>query len=131
MSLEQGLVAELKADADVAALVGDRVYHEQLPESVTYPCIMYTRVSTAQDRQVTGISNMTQVQVQLDLMSLTTAEVKDLAVKVRALLNGLTGSMGSQAIHNCLLDNEIDSGFFDGDNEQHRVIADYTIWLDE
>lgn len=131
MSLEQGLVAALRDDADVSALVGSRVYHEKLPDDVLYPCILYTRVSMERERLVTGVESLTRVGVQLDLMARTTSEVKDLAVKVRALLDGLTGDMGGQAIYQALLDQEIDSGSFDGDSEYRRVIADYMIWLDE
>jgi len=131
MSLETGLRAALIANSAVNALVSSRVFSEQLPENPVYPAIMFSRVSTVQTPDMNEVNSLVEVRVQLDLMALTSSQVKALAVAVRGLLNGLRGDMGGQAVQRCLMQNEFDSGYFDGDNDHRRVIAEYTIWLNE
>lgn len=131
MTLEQGVRAAAIADTDVNALVSGRIYHERMPQKATMPAIVFSRVSTSQNSLLDGVDTLTQVRIQFDIYGDTSSSVRDLATKVRTLYNGHRGDLGGAAVQFATLDSELDSGFFDGDEERRRIITDFIFWLHE
>tara|TARA_R110000765_G_scaffold372450_2_gene462871 strand:+ start:521 stop:916 length:396 start_codon:yes stop_codon:yes gene_type:complete len=131
MTLEQGIRAASIADTDVNALVSGRIYHERMPQNSTMPAIVFSRVSTSQNSLLDGVDTLTQARIQFDIYGDTSSSVRDLATKVRALFNGHRGDLGGAAVQFATLDSELDSGFFDGDEERRRIITDFIFWLHE
>ena len=131
MTLEQGIRAASIADTDVNALVSGRIYHERMPQKATMPAIVFSRVSTSQNSLLDGVDTLTQARIQFDIYGDTSSSVRDLATKVRALFNGHRGDLGGAAVQFATLDSELDSGFFDGDEERRRIMTDFIFWLHE
>jgi len=131
MSLEQGIKAALVADADVNGLVSGRVAREILKENETLPAIVLSRVSTSQDETLTDVPSLTRVRVQVDLYADSLSVVADLSDKVKALLNGHRGDLGGVSVMRCILQNQLDSGVFDGDEKSRRITQDYQFTLHE
>lgn len=131
MSLEEGLVAHLKADSAVAALVGTRIYHEKLPQKPTYPALAYARTSTERQMTLSGPSSLTQVRIALDAWTHSSAEMKSLAAAVRSAVSGVTGNLGGVSIQHCTYESEADLSEFEGDRSDRRVSFELVIWLNE
>ena len=131
MSVETGLVAHLKANGAVAALVGTRVYHERLPQSPTYPAITYTRTGTDRWMTLSGAIAMSRVRITLDCWATSSAQLEALAVAVRGAVGGVTGSLGGTSIQHCTYETEADLSEFDGDQADRRVSFDLVITLNE
>ena len=131
MALEIGLVAHLTADAGVSALIGSRLYAEQMPQNPTYPAVVYSRVSTTQGDLLNGADTLTAVRIQFDAYAVDYAGVKALATAFRAALNGFRGDLGGVAVQRVKLENETDLSNFDGDDMNRRVSMDYIFTLHE
>jgi hypothetical protein len=131
MTLEEGLRAALIADSAVNAVVSGRIYHERMPDPDSYPAIVFFRVSTSLEQTLTDTPTLSTVRIQLDLMAETSAAVRDLATKVRAVLHNVQGDLGGVTVGRGLLENELDTGFFDGDERRRRIAADYMFMLHE
>lgn len=131
MTLEQGIRAAAIADSDVNSIISGRIYHERMPQGAVMPSIVFSRVSTTQEPLLDGVDTLTQIRVQFDIYADTSADVRDLATKIRTLYNGHQGDLGGAAVQFARLDSELDSGFFDGDEERRRIITDFIFWLHE
>lgn len=131
MTLEEGLVAHLKADATIVGLVGERIYHEKLPQKPIYPAIAYARTSTERTMTLAGPTSLTQVRLALDVWASTSAEMKSVAGAVRAAVSGVTGNLGGTSIQHCTYESEADLSEFEGDRADRRVSFELVIWLNE
>lgn len=57
--IEAELVALVTGNADVAAIVSDRMYPLYLPQKPTYPCIVYRKTD---DKPISLLANDTNIQ---------------------------------------------------------------------
>lgn len=131
MTAEEGIVAELLADAAVSALVSARVFR-LLPQNVTYPAISYQRISTERFNTLDGPNDLTQIRIQVDSWAATYAAVKALATAVRQALNGVRPLLGGVTVqHVYLVAGDTDDVTIDGDRIDHRVTQDYMILMNE
>jgi hypothetical protein len=111
--------------ADVAALVGDRVYPLWLPQSPTYPALCYRTISTQQPMCHDGPVDLETRRVQFDGYAENFAEVNALARALRKALNGFRGDMAGLDVQSCLLESVIDDW---GDAAGvWRVTVDFTM----
>lgn len=62
--IDTAVRAKLVADSPLAALVGTRIYADELPQGCTYPAIRFTLVSDVPDRAVPGFREA-RVQVSV------------------------------------------------------------------
>lgn len=131
MSLEEGIRAHLLADTGVAALVGTRVFHEDLGQNTTYPAVAFARTATERVMTLAGPSGLAQVRVAVDCWADTSAGVKALAAAVLAALHGVTGDLGGTTIQSCACESEADLSEVDGDRRDRRVSLEFVIWLNE
>ena len=118
MNVEQEIENVLTADVTVAGLVVERVYAMPLPQNVTLPAIVYSRVATVPHDDLELTQNHERVRVQLDCWASTYAEAKTLAAAVRT-------AMQTTPVFGQLL-MELDD--YDPDVKLHRVIQDFNIW---
>lgn len=66
MSVEQAVIAQLVADADVAALVGTRVYQLKLPEQPTLPAVRVQLIDEPLSYHQRGVNGLRRARVQTD-----------------------------------------------------------------
>ena len=90
-NLEAGLVHKLKNTAAVSALVGTRIYPLRLPQTVTFPAVVYQRVSTVYIHTHGAAGVMPQARMQITCWADTIEGARALGVVVRQALDGVHG----------------------------------------
>jgi len=123
--IEKGLVTYLSSDSNITALVSDRIYGSRMPQSPTYPNIVYSRISADRDRTVEGANGIERARIQLDCRARTYGEAKDLAAAVIDSIEDYSGLMGTITVRHVAIDN--DNDFYDPDAEAERVSIDAII----
>lgn len=83
--VEKLVFDRLTADADLTALVGNRVYPLVIPQGSKLPCVVYHRIYSAPANQLCGY-DLEQVALQITAFALTYAEVKATALRIRAIM---------------------------------------------
>lgn len=116
---EEALVARLRADAGVLALVGARIYPLITPQDVLLPAIAYQRISNVIDRAQDGFATRSVTRFQLTCQANSYSGVKALAVACRRALESWVGAASDPAVMASFVDNESD-GY--GDNAQAPVV---------
>lgn len=96
---EVGLMQLLKNNSDITALVSGRIFAGRIPKNATdstYPCVVWTIVSTTDDPIIQGSSGFRFKRVQIDTYGHTskggymaTTRVSDV---IRRALTGFHGS---------------------------------------
>lgn len=109
MTVEEAIRARLLSLAAVTALVGTRIYLQQLPQSPTYPCVRVSLVSELSDYHLRAESAFRDARVQVDAFARgTSTDPYALATTVAEAihgngsgsgLSGYVGSIGSPAFY--------------------------------
>jgi hypothetical protein len=131
MNLREGVVAHLKADPGVAALVGPRVYHETKPQSPTYPAICYAKSSVERYMTLAGPSSLVKARVAVEVWARTSADMIAVGDAVKDALDGVTGSLGGLSIQFCEYDSEADLSEFEGDRADRHLSLEFVITYNE
>lgn len=90
-NLEAGLVHKLKNTAAVSALVGTRIYPLRLPQTVTFPAVVYQRISTSYIHMHATAGALPQCRMQITCWGETIEAARALGVVVRQALDGVHG----------------------------------------
>jgi hypothetical protein len=131
MSVKGGLVAHLKADAGVAAIVGTKVYPIPLPQGKNPPYLLYQRKDTEHVRDLSGASGLRRAEFQLDAYSTDSAQVETLAEAVRSSLDNWSGTWAGTVVKHVMVDRMADDVAADtdgGEDVLHRIIIDIIVW---
>jgi len=88
MTLESAIRTALVGDANINAIIGDRVYPLLIPQDVAYPAIAYQRISGKNLRSHDGADSLENVRVQLTLVAESFEMVKNLEKEVNRVLDG-------------------------------------------
>jgi len=108
-SPEAAIRSVLVADADVARLLGTRIYPVIAPASAAVPFATYRRSAVQRQQSLSGPTGVTTVILSLDLYAESYEAVRDLADRCRRALDGWGGtSPESVVVNNVSLDNEAD-----------------------
>ena len=99
--LEENIVAMLKADTALAALVVNRIYPLTLPQESELPAIRYTMISSRPTTTHDGDSGLATALFQFDCFAATYTAAKALAAALRATLSGTSDL--SRGIHAAIL----------------------------
>lgn len=124
--LEQGLYSLLSGNSPETLAVG-RIY-PRLPQGVTFPAIIYSRIGTDRTQSLDANVGVTVVMVMVECGAESYSEAKTLADEVRTILHGYSGSWSTLTCHNVKLDSETDDYEQDGDRVTHWVSQVYRIW---
>ena len=108
-SPEAAIRSALVADADVARLLGTRIYPVIAPASAAVPFATYRRSAVQRSQSLSGPTGVTTVILALDLYAESYEAVRELADVCRVVLDGWGGvSPESVLVNNVSLDNEAD-----------------------
>lgn len=125
-SLKQALVYHLAHSAPLAALVGDRVRPDYLPESDARPAIAYEVLSDQVDVHLTGVSGTATARVKLAIVGDDPASCDAVRAAVANRLNGYRGAPGGGAVFfiRAKLSDETDSYHvrLDGSDDAYHVV---------
>jgi hypothetical protein len=140
MEIDEALVAHLTSDGAISALVGSKVRPLRADPDDTAPYIVYQRIVTTEEHSHSGPTGVqlphshsgpTGVQLprfQFSCVGTSYDQARDLAIAVRASLNGFSGEMGGGGgvqVARIKVDNEVEDYEFDTNLE--RVLLDATI----
>ena len=106
MSVHKDLRDYLLADSTITALVGQRVYVEELPQNSPLPAITFLRVNVDHDHDLEGETGLATARFQIDSWADSPLNALALAERVRLRLDGYQGTMGSTTVQSILLDAE-------------------------
>lgn len=129
MVIEEALAAHILADADITALIGDRIYPNVAPQDAELPLLVYQRISSPRVRSQSGPSGLAHPRFQIRAKAASYSEARDLAGKVRVSLDGFAGTMGGGggvSVGATFLDNERDA--YEDALKAHSVPMDFIIW---
>ena len=121
VDFEKYLVATLKGNAPLAALVGTRIFPLIVPQGTDFPCISYQRISGMPANTLSGHSGLEEIDLQIDVWAKTYAEAKEIAKAVRAAMPA-TGTPFSAHLRT-------DEDLPGDDGTYFRVSMEYTVWF--
>jgi len=132
--IETALRYILINDATVKAIT-TRCYPVALPQSPTYPLILYTKITGMRDHHLQGPSGHAHPRFQIEAWAQKASGydaysvAKSLADAIRGALDGYSGTAAGTKIGSCLIESEQDD--YQKEIEVYRVIQDYFIWHEE
>ena len=93
--MEEALRALLTGYAPLTALVGSRIYWDEIATGATRPCVVMYVVSSIPGYHMQGEDRLKQARVQIDCQAITTVSKWAVARAVDARLSGFKGTQGS------------------------------------
>ena len=136
--LEEGIVAHLRADSGIQALVGNddspetyRIYNTLLPMEATMPALSFQHISSPHDNTLDALDTFTSARVQFDCHADTSSAASGLATALNTALNNVTGSLGGVTIQHAYNEQRSDLSAFDGDRVRRRIQLDFVFILHE
>lgn len=129
MTIETELRAYTLAGAEVAALVGTRMYPQHLPQNPTLPALVYQRIDTRRLHDMDGPDQLPRPRIQIAAWASSAATAWETVDAVRRRLDGYRGAMGVIDVQSCLCVGERDVD--DPDTGRTGVEQDYHIQFRE
>lgn len=107
--IEQGIFERLRDDAGLSPLVAGRVFPVLIPQSRAHdesatPCVVFLLIHEARTLTVCDASSSVEGTYQIDSISRSYFEAKEIAQAVRLCLNSFTGLMGGTPVDRVLLE---------------------------
>ncbi len=120
MSLESAIYSTLTAHGGVSGFVGDRVYPRQIPQDKQLPAIAYLRVSSRDLSTLDSGDNCTEsVRLQLDIVSTSYEEARDISREVRDAMNNASAFSSVK---------QQDKDMPGQNPDYHRVMLEFNVW---
>lgn len=87
--------SRLIANSAVTALVGGRVYFATAPQNATMPYLVLTIIFQDQFRQLSGLSGLTDTDIQVDIFAESPVTMYDVKEAVKLALDNVNGESQS------------------------------------
>ena len=120
--IEAGLHAKLATLATT--------YPSFLPQERSLPALVYSRVSTARTQTHDGPTGLVAARIQITAHAATYAATLALVGQVVAALNGYSGPLGTVAVGNVEIVNEVDFGYR-LETTSHQIAVDAIVHYQE
>lgn len=123
----------LIVDSDVAALIGDRIFPQRIPQHVfgatrVMPCAVYQLAGNARQALFCGTDGLAGGAYQIDIYAPILDDVALIADAIRRRMVDYSGPMGTALVSKVLIDNEFDLPP-DPDPGLFRRTQLYSIWF--
>jgi hypothetical protein len=92
----------------VSALVGSRIFPILAPQTAALPFIVWRRSGISREHTLSGPMGVPTVSVEMQLLATTYEQARDLADKVRVVLDGYGGSLNNTEVKHVSLEQESD-----------------------
>ena len=104
--IESAFYTFIKLQTGITALIGNRIYPDTAPESVTLPCLVFEK--TGADRQLTFLksSGVVTATLQLDIFANSRLAAETIVESIRLAFDGYQGTWDTTTIFMARLDNE-------------------------
>lgn len=134
---EQALMETVLGDTAVAAYLGDNMFNNYAPPTVTYPYVIYEQISGPRDQTFDGPSGLATIRVQINAFATTYLESRTVADVIRRKLDGFEGTVSLTGGGSCkILETKlIDEGDVPSERPDNTVVygkrQDYEMVIDE
>ncbi len=109
MSIYAALVAHLSAVSALTALIGARLYPDEIPQGDTLPAVFYMTVSDIKDHVYGAVQAVESPSIQFTVYADTKAEAEAVAEVIKTALTDFSGSMSGVIVQYIDLINELPS----------------------
>ena len=116
----------LTQDPSVAALAGDRVYSDVLPQAPKTPAVVITEVSADEDVSLDGPTGVQRTSLAVDSWAEKRADATALGLAVKKTLSGHSGAAGGFEVQSCFFVTE--RWAFEPETGLYRTSQDYEVW---
>lgn len=133
MELEVALYTYLSTHAGLIALTSTRIYPDDLPQSPTYPAVVFNMISGPRVHAMGSDPGLTYPRYEFTCWGSTKASARAVALQVIAALQDYTGTMGGAGgvtIQRIFLEDESD-GEADPMLNRYSRIVEFIIWVEE
>jgi hypothetical protein len=100
--------AALVASASVSGIVGSRIYPILAPQTAALPLIIWRRSGIERQHSLAGPIGTPTVSLEMQLLATTYEQARELADKVRLVLDGYGGTLNNTEVKHVYLDQEAD-----------------------
>lgn len=126
--MEIALPNLLLASAPLKALVGNKVFWDELPQGLEYPAIILFDVTSRTTYTYQGASGLMQSRVQFDCRGMTRAQARAVLAAMDARLSGFHGQFEGFRFDGCFRQGERSRADRDGASRWFTASVDYLIW---
>lgn len=127
--MERAVYNLLSDDSDLSTHTGGRIYHAQMPQKATYPCVTFQRISTSRGTMLDGVDTLSNLSFQVDIWSRNDTGALVGAGYVAAVLDNFQGTQDGFRIQLCRLDSQQTLSDFQGDDKIWRIMQRYIFTL--
>ncbi|GIV86629.1 MAG: hypothetical protein KatS3mg054_0658 [Chloroflexus sp.] len=124
--VREAIVALLRNNPSVSALVGTRIYPLVVPPDVAKPAIAYQVISESRGYIMTGQDGITNTRIQLTIVANSVTSADAVGRACHNALSGYSGQVGSTTIYLITHANEYDTQQVEGD-ELRVLRQDYQV----
>jgi hypothetical protein len=131
--METALRLTLARDADVAALVGDRIYPQYAAQGADTPHVAYQRSRGPRGHALDGFTGLGRARMVYACNGGTYDEAKAVATAVRRALDDLRGDVDGVMVQALNVVDESDSFSYSVDQERsvHVVLLTFDVFYEE
>ena len=130
MILEDALYIHLKANTTLKALVVERIYPLHLPQTPTYPAVVYEQISKPRYHTMGTLQALASPRVLFTCWGSTQPSAWSTAAAVIGALGNYSGTMGGDngvTVQRVYVDDEYD-GEADPVKKAYARICEFIIW---
>ena len=109
MDIYDALVAKIKATPAITALIGTRLYPDEIPQGDALPAVYYQTISDVKDHHLTGQLELEKPMIQFTVQAATKNSAADVAEAIKTALVDYQGTISGVQIQYIRLENEIPS----------------------
>lgn len=109
MNIDEALIAYLKSQTGLEAIVNSRIFFEILPQGTEYPAVVIQKISDVKDHYLMGQCELERPMYQFSSLGITKASARSVSDQLKAALCDFQGTMSGIIIQKIELVNEISS----------------------
>ncbi|WP_128426290.1 tail completion protein gp17 [Gudongella oleilytica] len=109
MEIEEALTSYLLGFPELAALIDDKLYPDELPQGIKLPAVLYSKISDVKDHTLVGQNRLESPMLQFTAFAGTKPAARAIANQLKAALCDFQGMMSGIEVQYIRLENELSS----------------------
>jgi hypothetical protein len=128
--IHNAIYTRLTNFAGLQALVSTRIYYNHAPQQATYPCVIFTRITTRHVQDYQGKGGLGDSIFQIDSLGLEKNTLESIAEQVRLALQGYAATVLGVRLYGIEFFEDLDAPY-DPDALLLRVAQRFRVWHTE
>lgn len=109
MEIEEALTSYLLAYSGLIALIGDKVYPDELPQGIKLPAVIYSKISDVKDHTLIGQNRLESPMLQFAAFAGSKTAARAITSQLKEALCDFQGTLYGLEVQYIRLENEISS----------------------